>query len=107
MPFNSCARVDARPRRREQRFPVRLPAVIRDGPGYVTAVLCDLSRNGALAQSSNPPHLGRAVILRCGDIECAAHVAWVEGRRFGMTFQSPIRATNLFVAMSWSRTAAG
>jgi hypothetical protein len=103
MPFESLARVDAKLRRREQRFPVRLPAVIRSGPGYVTAVLCDLSRNGALAQSSNPPHAGHAVILRCGDIESAARVAWVEGRRFGLTFLAPIRVTALFVAMNRSR----
>lgn len=106
MPLDPSAPADARFRRRERRYLMRLPAAIRDGNGYLPAVLCDLSQGGALAQSRTPPPRGRTVTLRAGDLECAARVVWVKGQRFGLAFPTPISATALLVAMSRTRAVS-
>lgn len=107
MPLDFPSRVGAQSRRRDRRYAMRLPAAIRDGNLFRPAVLCDLSRSGALAQSRTPPQPGRAVTLRCGDLECAARVVWIKGQRFGLVFQAPISATALLVAMSRTRAVMG
>ena len=68
--------------------------------------LIDLSRNGALAETARPPPAGTWVRLAGERLEVAARIAWVRGGRFGLAFDAPIRATELFYQLGRSREAA-
>jgi hypothetical protein len=92
--------------RREPRFAVDLAGMLQDGEGPDLAVrLRDLSRGGALAEAARtPPRLGKVTLAR-GALTVEARVAWVGRGRFGLAFEAPIRATDLFVQLSLSRGA--
>lgn len=92
--------------RREPRFAVDLPAILRDANRPDLAVrLRDLSRGGALAEAARTPaRLGKVTLAR-GALTVEARVAWVDRGRFGLVFETPIRATDLFVQLSLSREA--
>jgi hypothetical protein len=98
-------RVEAE-RRAEPRFPLFLAATARQGSGTTRIQLRNLSRSGALAEALRPPAEGSSVTLARDDLLVQARVAWVEGMRFGLAFDEPIRATDLLVQLSRSRAGS-
>ena len=89
--------------RQEQRFPVRLPALLRSGALIARVELLDLSRGGALATADFPPTRGRRVRLCRERLEVSARVVWSSQKRFGVEFEAPLTATDLFIQLSHSR----
>lgn len=90
----------------EPRFRVRLSALVRTDAVALPVRLLDLSRGGALAEGRCPLARATAATLICERLEIAARVAWVRGGRFGLTFERPIRATDLFFQLGRNREAA-
>ncbi len=91
--------------RREQRFEVDLPASLQTEAGTASLRLLDLSRGGALAETPRPPAPGICAILSRERMAVAARVIWVRGARFGLAFDAPISATELFFQLGRSRAA--
>ena len=92
--------------RREPRFAVRLSAFLRTEASAVPVMVFDLSRGGALAEGRRPPAPGTRVTLIRDRLEVEARVAWQRGNRFGLAFETPIRAIELFFQLGRSREAA-
>ena len=93
-------------RRREPRFALSLSALVRTEAGPVPIRLVDLSRHGARAETPCPPPAGTRVRLDGERLDISACIAWVRGGRFGLAFDAPIRATELFYHLGRSREAA-
>ncbi len=68
--------------------------------------ICDLSRCGLRAFATRAVPVGTAATVRRGSLSLAGKVVWSQGRQFGMRFDGAIRATDLFVQVSQSRSAA-
>jgi hypothetical protein len=96
----------AKQARREQRFAVDLAATLHSGAAELPVRLRDLSRGGALAACLCPPPARSEVLLVRGALTIEARVAWAGRGRFGLEFVRPIRATELLIQLSLSRTAA-
>jgi PilZ domain-containing protein len=92
-------------RRAESRFPLFLPATVRSGPASSRVQLRNLSCSGAQAESLRPPPEGASVTLTRDELIVEARVAWVSGIRFGLSFDQPIRATDLLIQLSRAREA--
>jgi hypothetical protein len=92
--------------RREQRFAVDLEATLRGAAAEVPVRLRDMSRGGALATCPFPPPALSSVTLVRGTLAIEARVAWAGRGRFGLEFVRPIRATELLIQLSLSRTEA-
>ena len=82
---------------------VLLPAELRTETRNATCRVVDLSRGGACLELDSPVPPGREVILHSGAMRTSGKVMWLDGRRCGVRFHSPIRATELLVQMSQSR----
>ena len=103
MLFRQCRTTRDGASRAERRFAVSLAASVVTEGGSVAVRLLDLSVGGALAESALAPAVGSRVILERERIEVAARVIWKRGVRFGLAFERPIKATELFFQLSRSR----
>ena len=92
--------------RRDLRFELRLAASLRTGACTAPIGLLDVSRGGALAEARPAPQAGSRVVLLLERREVEARVAWVRGAQFGLAFDRPISATELFFQLGRSRAAA-
>jgi hypothetical protein len=93
-------------RRREIRMPVQLLGTLAAAgraPGCVEIV--DLSRGGACCRALAPPRAGSEVDLRLDGLTAVATVRWVAGRRFGLEFLRPLRASEILIQSGRSRNA--
>lgn len=93
--------------RSEARMKVLLAGELGTPGGVVPCRLLDISRGGACMDAERPQRVGTAVALQRGPLSARGIVAWARGRRCGMRFDDPIRATDLFVQLSASRQAQG
>jgi hypothetical protein len=93
-------------RRRDLRIPLDAEAVVLHRETAMTARLLDVSRHGAALSALVPPPRGAAVRLELGSLALAARVVWTDGRRFGLHFESRLRATDIFLLSRRSRTEA-
>lgn len=50
--------------------------------------------------------MGEDIALKRGPLQVKGKIVWSRGKRFGLRFNEPIRATELLVQMSHSRAAA-
>lgn len=91
-------------RRRSQRTPVLVPALIMVGEDRHAARVMDLSTTGALLGSAVQLDAGESVTFTCGTIETAAVVVWRDGRVLGVTF--PVELGRDEVRRQVDRTAA-
>lgn len=91
--------------RRERRMKVLLSGEIRFGGAASACRVHDISRGGACLEVARPPAIGGRVEFVRGVLAARGTVAWVRGKRFGVSFAEPIRATDLLVQMSQSRQA--
>jgi hypothetical protein len=90
-------------RRSELRMKVLLGAELVTPLGLVPCRVHDISRGGACLEADAPLAKGAAIRFRRDGIDAAATIAWSRGRRIGIRFDAPIRATDLLVQMSRSR----
>lgn len=72
------------------RYKLFQPTEIRTGSSTRRAHLLNLSAGGALIYASDPPTPGTPLRVRCGARSLPAHVAWNDGRRFGVAFLTPL-----------------
>ena len=91
--------------RREQRFPIDLAAIVRGEGRDLPVRLKNLSRGGAFGECLRPPAVASEVVLVRGALTVEARVAWIGCCCFGLQFARQIRATELLVQLSLSRTA--
>lgn len=76
---------------------------VRGRAGIATCLIHDISRGGACLEVGAPQRIGDRLTFARGSLCVDGVVAWVKGRRFGLRFEAPIRATELLVQMSHSR----
>lgn len=86
---------ERRGRRSEPRAYVFLPASAEAISGHRPVQLLDVSRAGAKLQGAELPDPGKDVILRCGDVDTFATIAWAEGEQRGVTFDEPLSVAEL------------
>lgn len=91
--------------RSEPRMKVRLSGELRCARGAAECRIYDLSRGGACLDADAPHSVGEAVTFVRAGLSVSGTVAWARGKRFGLRFDAPIRATDLLVQMSQSRQA--
>ena len=87
----------------EPRMPVLLAAELRSETSRTRCRVIDLSRGGACVELDGPMAPGREITLHSGTMQARGKVVWLDGRRCGVRFAQPIRATELLVQMSQSR----
>jgi hypothetical protein len=106
MPIEGASRARRSEARRDLRFELKLGASLRTEAGVARIDLLDMSRGGALAAGRLPLAAGARVTLLVERLEIEARVARLTAGRFGLAFDQPIRATELFYLLGRSRTAA-
>jgi len=77
-------------KRGPKRTRVLLSAKLQSGEESLKANLLNLSVSGALLDAAAPPPADTVVTLSRGNMEARGRVLWVNGHRFGMTFDEPI-----------------
>jgi hypothetical protein len=92
--------------RTEPRMKVLLTAEMSSRRGAFGCRVVDISRGGACLDADRAHDVGEDVSFHRGSLRAKGRVVWSRGRRFGVQFDEPIRATELLVQMSHSRTAA-
>jgi len=70
--------------------------VIHDGVPF-SARVADVSRGGAALSAPLPPPKDATVTLELGSHALVARVAWRGGRRFGLHFETRLRASDVFL----------
>jgi hypothetical protein len=91
--------------RSEQRMTVLLSAEVETAFASFTARICDLSRHGLRAMATRAVPVGTLLTVRRGTLSLTGAVVWSQGRQFGMRFDAALRATDLLVQVSRSRSA--
>lgn len=84
---------------------VLLSGELRSRRGAIGCRLRDISRRGACLDADRAHEVGETVTFHRAPLTVTGTIAWSSGKRFGMSFDEPIRATELFVQMSHSRKA--
>jgi len=75
--------------RAAQRTNLMLAATAESSGCYSAVRIRNLSESGALIEGSGLPGAGSNLILKRGDLQVAATVAWASGERRGVHFVSP------------------
>jgi hypothetical protein len=86
-------------KRRTKRARVLLSAKLETPYGEIDCRLRDLSRKGALIESSPTPPSGVDVLFVRGTIKVPARVAWAQKGRVGLEFHYPIDEAEVLVQM--------
>ena len=96
----------ARPKqlRTEPRMKVLLIGELRSVRGSMGCRVLDLSRGGACIDADRAHDVGEEVEFRRGPLQVRGKIVWSRGNRFGVRFEGAIRATDLLIQMSHSRT---
>lgn len=76
--------------RRTRRSNVLLSASIELSGRSLPVKLRNLSSEGALIDGDDLPIEGAEVIFRKADLSLAGRIAWVEGKRAGLSFSKPL-----------------
>lgn len=92
--------------RTETRMKVLLTGEVSSRRGFFACRIVDISRGGACLDTDRAHEIGEQVSFSRGPLQVKGKVVWSRGKRFGVRFDDPIRATELLVQMSHSRTAA-
>jgi hypothetical protein len=91
--------------RSEPRMKVLLTGELSSRRGSFSCRVVDISRAGICLDADRAHEQGEDVCFRRGALEVKGTIAWSRGRRFGVRFDDPIRATELLIQMSHSRSA--
>lgn len=82
-------------RPREWRRKVSLAARVRNGPGWSSGRILNLSSRGMLLQYGGPLVVGSTVELRKDEQAIVAKVVWRQGSRAGLSSPSPLPIADL------------
>lgn len=82
---------------KSDRKRVLLSAKLRLGDSVLDVRLRDLSRRGALIETSAPAPVGTNVVFERGATVVPARVAWIRGERMGLSFHEPIEESEVLV----------
>ena len=85
---------------------VLLTGEVSSRRGLFACRVVDISRGGACLDAERAHETGEDVSFSRGSLQARGKIVWSRGKRFGVRFDEPIRATELLVQMSHSRTAA-
>jgi hypothetical protein len=77
-------------KRIESRARVAIEAKLQTVLGRFSGYLLNLSCQGAMVQTVEPPARGNTVVVSCGPLDVLGTVVWVEHERFGIEFDEPI-----------------
>ncbi len=72
-----------------QRTNLMLAATVESAGCYSAVRIRNLSETGALIEGSGLPGAGESLILKRGDLQVSATIAWAAGERRGVRFDSP------------------
>ena len=97
---------DVKHLRGEARVSVALSGELLGAGGRMACRIIDLSRSGVCIEAERPQPRGTRVSIRRGTLDAAGEITWTRGRRAGVRFDQPIRATELFLQLSDSRAEA-
>ena len=78
--------------RASKREKIFEPATLLYGGDARRAHLLDISMTGALAHADYPPDIGSNVLIRCAQQDLHGSVVWVDGKRFGLSFDPALEA---------------
>ncbi len=78
--------------RRSRRSFVLLSASIELSGASLPVKLRNLSSEGALIEGDKLPVEGSEVVFRKSELSVSGRIAWVEGRRAGLTFSEPLHS---------------
>jgi hypothetical protein len=92
--------------RTEPRMRVLLTGELASRRGEVACRIVDISRGGACLDADRAHEVGEDIAFRRGTLNAKGKVVWARGKRLGVRFDDPIRATELLVQMSHSRSVA-
>ena len=92
--------------RTEPRMKVLLAAEMSSRRGAFACRIVDISRGGVCVDADRAHQVGEDVSFRRDGLDARGSIMWSRGRRFGVRFDQPIRATELLIQMSHSRAAA-
>ena len=92
--------------RSEPRMKVLLTGEVSGRRGPVACRVVDISRGGACLDAERVHEVDEEVAFTRGTLQAKGRIVWSRGKRFGVRFHEPIRATELLVQMSHSRSAA-
>ena len=98
-PRRQCAR-------RGRRSSISLPALILLFGERHSAQLHNLSRRGAMIQSSAPASPNDQIMLTCGTIQARGRVVWTKERSFGIEFHAPIEEEEIVRQLDRSNAVA-
>jgi hypothetical protein len=84
---------------------VLLSGELRSRRGPSGCRVHDISKGGACFDADRAHDVGETVTFNRGDFKVSGTIMWSRGRRFGIKFEQPIRATEIFVQISQSRQA--
>ncbi len=90
--------------RTEPRMKVLLTGELSSRRGEVACRIVDISRGGVSLDADRAHEVGEEICFRRGTLQAKGRIMWSRGKRFGIRFDEPIRATELLVQMSHSRT---
>ena len=76
--------------RRFRRSNVLMAAHIETGDGLSDVMLRNLSAEGALVEGDRIPPADSQVVFRKKDLEISGRIAWVNGRRAGIDFDTKL-----------------
>ena len=76
--------------RAAHRIPVALPILILLGKTRYGALLCNLTKIGAMFESTAPLTVDMTVVLQCGTICTGGLVMWQRGGTYGIKFSQGI-----------------
>lgn len=78
--------------RRSRRANVLMTASLELSGASLPVKLRNLSSDGALVEGDNLPVEGAEVMFRKAELSHAGRIAWVEGKRAGVAFSTPLAA---------------
>lgn len=76
--------------RRSRRSHVLMAAQLLTGDDKFAVKLRNLSEHGALIEAACLPEVGTLVRFRKGDLNLTGEVAWVDGSKAGIAFDTPL-----------------
>jgi hypothetical protein len=89
--------------RGRQRFRVLLNAELISTTDEQSVKVRDISQTGAMIEAQRPIAKAKDVILRRGEIEYFAEIAWVDGNQCGLVFDAALSEAEM---MAFVQTAA-
>jgi hypothetical protein len=94
-------------RRRADRVRLLLSARLVTSLDEYPVTLRDISLTGAMVEGARLPAAGVDVILKRGTFEIFSLIVWVDGRRAGLEFETPLAVQDLvaqFTRTAWAPT---